>query len=103
MSDETGGEAPPFALQRLGVVMEPRPGDPAEAWGVLNPAAARGRDGRRGYALRFPRLVGFREAEKSPEDATTVAELIAVRPAGRHVHPRLAVGHREAAWHTSWT
>ena len=29
-----------------------------------------------GYALRFPRLVSFREADKSPEDATTVQELI---------------------------
>src|SRR5437879_3173382 len=45
MSDETWGEAPPFAVQRLGVVMEPQPDDPAEAWGVLNPAAARGPDG----------------------------------------------------------
>ena len=29
-----------------------------------------------GYALRFPRLVSFREADKKPEDATTVRELI---------------------------
>jgi DNA ligase 1 len=29
-----------------------------------------------GYALRFPRLVSFREADKQPEDATTVHELI---------------------------
>jgi DNA ligase 1 len=29
-----------------------------------------------GYALRFPRLVTFREADKKPEDATTVQELI---------------------------
>ena len=29
-----------------------------------------------GYALRFPRLVSFREADKQPEDATTVRELI---------------------------
>ncbi len=29
-----------------------------------------------GYALRFPRLVSFREADKQPEDATTVQELI---------------------------
>jgi DNA ligase-1 len=39
---------------------------------------AAGRDGGRGYALRFPRVVGFREADKRPEDATTVAELIAL-------------------------
>ena len=31
--------------------------------------------GRQGYALRFPRLVRFREADKSAEDATTVQEL----------------------------
>ena len=39
-----------------------------------------GRDGGRGYALRFPRQPGFREADKRPEDATTVAELIALYP-----------------------
>ena len=29
-----------------------------------------------GYALRFPRLIAFREKDKKPEDATTVEELI---------------------------
>lgn len=29
-----------------------------------------------GYALRFPRLVSFRDKDKSPEDATSVQELI---------------------------
>lgn len=29
-----------------------------------------------GYALRFPRLVSFRERDKQPEDATTVQELV---------------------------
>ena len=29
-----------------------------------------------GYALRFPRLVKFRDKDKKPEDATTVEELI---------------------------
>ena len=33
-------------------------------------------DGQPGYALRFPRLVSFREADKRPEDATTVAEIV---------------------------
>jgi DNA ligase-1 len=33
-------------------------------------------DGQPGYALRFPRLVSFREADKRPEDATTVQEII---------------------------
>ncbi|MDD5416336.1 MAG: ATP-dependent DNA ligase [Candidatus Daviesbacteria bacterium] len=32
--------------------------------------------GEPGYALRFPRLVKFREADKKAEDATTVKELI---------------------------
>jgi len=31
-----------------------------------------------GYALRFPRLVSFRDKDKKPEDATTVKELIAM-------------------------
>src|SRR3972149_19987 len=44
----------PFRLQRLGVVMEPEPGNSIEAEGVLNPAAARGRDGS---LYLFPRLV----------------------------------------------
>jgi beta-1,2-mannobiose phosphorylase / 1,2-beta-oligomannan phosphorylase len=43
-----------YRLERLGVVMEPEPDDPREAWGVLNPAAARGPDGE---LYLFPRLV----------------------------------------------
>jgi DNA ligase 1 len=34
------------------------------------------REGASGYALRFPRLISFRDADKRPEDATTVAEII---------------------------
>jgi len=37
--------AVPFGLRRLGVLMQPDANDPREAWGVLNPAVARGRDG----------------------------------------------------------
>src|SRR6202051_281341 len=44
-----------FELQRLGILMEPQSGNPHEAEGVLNPAAARGRDGE---LYLFPRLVG---------------------------------------------
>ena len=29
-----------------------------------------------GYALRFPRVIRFREADKRPEDATTLVELV---------------------------
>jgi hypothetical protein len=43
-----------FQLQRLGLVMEPEPGNSLEAEGVLNPAAVRGRDGQ---LYLFPRLV----------------------------------------------
>ncbi|MBI2315059.1 ATP-dependent DNA ligase [Candidatus Daviesbacteria bacterium] len=34
------------------------------------------KDEEPGYALRFPRLIKFREADKKPEDATSVKELI---------------------------
>src|ERR1700679_3449062 len=40
-------------LQRLGMLMEPQPGNPQEVEGVLNPAAARGPDGE---LYLFPRL-----------------------------------------------
>src|ERR1700690_4034468 len=43
-----------FELQRLGILMEPQSGNPHEAEGVLNPAAARGPDGE---LYLFPRLV----------------------------------------------
>ena len=36
------------------------------------------RDGELGYALRFPRLISFRSADKRPEDATTVHEIISL-------------------------
>ena len=38
--------------------------------------AGRGPEGGQGYALRFPRLVSFRDADKRPEDATTVSEIV---------------------------
>lgn len=41
-------------MQRLGMVMEPEPGNPNEVEGVLNPAAARGPDGD---LYLFPRMV----------------------------------------------
>jgi beta-1,2-mannobiose phosphorylase / 1,2-beta-oligomannan phosphorylase len=48
--DSSGG----FELQRLGILMEPEPGNPYEVEGVLNPAAVRGPDGE---LYLFPRLV----------------------------------------------
>ncbi|HZU12257.1 MAG TPA: glycosidase [Chloroflexota bacterium] len=44
----------PFQLRRLGLIMAPDPDDPFEAWGVLNPASARGHDGE---LYLFPREV----------------------------------------------
>ena len=44
-----------FTLKRIGMIMEPRSGDPNEVEGVLNPAAIRGKD-RQLYL--FPRLIG---------------------------------------------
>jgi len=41
-------------LKRLGLIMEPEPGNPQEIEGVLNPAATRGPDGK---LYLFPRLV----------------------------------------------
>jgi beta-1,2-mannobiose phosphorylase / 1,2-beta-oligomannan phosphorylase len=43
-----------FQLKRLGLIMEPEPGNPREVEGVLNPAGVRGPDGQ--FYL-FPRLV----------------------------------------------
>src|ERR1700722_14793977 len=43
-----------FELHRLGMIMEPEPGNPQEIEGVLNPAAVRGPDGE---LYLFPRLV----------------------------------------------
>jgi predicted GH43/DUF377 family glycosyl hydrolase len=43
-----------FKLRRLGMLMEPEPGNPLEVEGVLNPAAVRGPDGE---LYLFPRLV----------------------------------------------
>jgi predicted GH43/DUF377 family glycosyl hydrolase len=43
-----------FATTRLGVIMSPEPGQPHEAWGVLNPGAARSADGT---MTLFPRLI----------------------------------------------
>ena len=43
-----------FQLRRIGLVMEPEPGNPLETEGVLNPAAVRGPDGQ---LYLFPRLV----------------------------------------------
>ncbi len=43
-----------FQMNRLGMLMEPEPGNPQEVEGVLNPAGVRGPDG---HFYLFPRLV----------------------------------------------
>jgi len=43
-----------FKMKRLGIIMEPEPGNPNEVEGVLNPGAARGPDGQ---LYLFPRMV----------------------------------------------
>jgi predicted GH43/DUF377 family glycosyl hydrolase len=50
----TAEQPVPFALERLGVIMAASPDNPDEAWGVLNPAATRGRDGA---LYLYPRVV----------------------------------------------
>lgn len=45
---------PPYAMERIGVLMTADLDDPRQAWGVLNPASARGPDGA---LYLFPRLV----------------------------------------------
>ncbi len=52
--DRDDQAALPFALRRLGLVMEPDRANPDESGGVLNPAAARGPDGA---LYLFPRVV----------------------------------------------
>lgn len=41
-----------------------------------SPNHTAGWDGERGYALRFPRIVGWIRSDKGPEDATTVQEVV---------------------------
>ena len=43
-----------FTVRRLAMIAEPEAGNPAEAWGILNPGAARGRDEQ---LYLFPRVV----------------------------------------------
>ena len=53
MPSSIAAPASPLQLQRLGMPMEPQPGNPQEVEGVLNPAAVRGPDGQ---LYLFPRL-----------------------------------------------
>ena len=64
----------PFRLERRGVVMAPLPGEPTEAWGVLNPATARRGDDT--YSSR----------ESSPR-ATSRASVVAASSLTRAARP----------------
>ncbi len=54
MTPTTTETTVPYRLERVGIVMEPEPGNELEAEGVLNPAAGRDRDG---VLHLLPRLV----------------------------------------------
>ena len=67
-----------FQLNRLGVVMEPEPGNPLEVEGTLNPAAARGPDGQ---LYLFPRVVATCSPNRLPRCFRT--SVLATRPGVR--------------------
>ena len=56
-------------LTRLGQIMEPRPGDPLEVEGALNPAVVRGPDGE---LYLFPRLVAARNYSRIGTGSTCI-------------------------------
>jgi DNA ligase-1 len=47
--------------------------------------AGRPKGGEKGYALRFPRMVGDVRTDKKPEDATTVKEIIEMYKMQKHI------------------
>ena len=53
-----------------------------------------------GYALRFPRVIRFRDADKRPEDATTLAEagLASQAQRGRPAEPSPEQGRTAFSW-----
>ena len=76
-----------FQLQRLGMLMEPEPGNPQEIEGVLNPAAARGPDG---HLYLFPRLVAQ-------------GQLFAHRHCPRQNSTRPAIRAASSGWASRWS
>ena len=53
-----------FELHRIGLVMEPEPGNPREAEGILNPAAVRGASaGLMLLSKEHPGVIRFRSTE----------------------------------------
>ena len=59
----------PYQLQRLGVIMRGEPGNPHEVMGVLNPAVARGLDGK---LYLFARTVFMRNIYKRNQRAAHI-------------------------------
>jgi hypothetical protein len=66
-----------FRLRRLGMVMEPEPGNPQEVEGVLNPTAVRGPDGSWSYFRGWLR----RGTSFTCEDGSSVLSA-AIQPPG---------------------
>ena len=60
-----------FELQRLGLLMEPEPGNPQEIEGVLNPAAVRGPDGE-GVALILDIDLTLREQPSVADEVSSL-------------------------------
>jgi predicted GH43/DUF377 family glycosyl hydrolase len=65
----------PYALRRLGTIMEPEPGNPLEAEGVLNPGTAWGPDGE---LYLFPRLVSAGNVSRIGRARVVVADGVPV-------------------------
>ncbi len=65
----------PYALRRLGTIMEPEPGNLLEAEGVLNPGTAWGPDGE---LYLFPRLVAAGNVSRIGRARVVVAEGVPV-------------------------
>lgn len=94
MRDQTEREQvaqPPYSIERIGVLMSADPADPREAWGVLNPASATGRDGE---LYLFPRLV-------AAGNVSRVGRVLVVRDAAgtpRSVERRGVVFESQESW-----
>ncbi len=80
----------PYALQRLGVIMRPEPGNPDEEEGVLNPAAVVAPSGK---VLMYPRLVAKGNRSKIGQ-----AEILMVDGIPHSIRREGIVLQAERAW-----
>ncbi|MHA1604241.1 MAG: ATP-dependent DNA ligase [Candidatus Freyarchaeota archaeon] len=55
---------------------------------TLSPSHTCGRRGDLGYALRFPRMVGWIREDKKPQDSTTVKEIVEMYKMQKHAKTR---------------